>query len=79
MLDNTQTNEPDQTLTGVGILHNNMLSVNYAENEDKTNIGVGIYEVLLDGKQLRGLYTSVNNANATGKLRFENGEKLEDR
>jgi len=79
LLDNTQTNEPDQTLTGVGILHNNMLSVNYAENEDKTNIGVGIYEVLLDGKQLRGLYTSVNNANATGKLRFENGEKLEDR
>jgi len=77
-IDNSQTNEPDQTLNGVGILHNNMLSVNYAELENQKNTGVGIYEVLLGGKRLRGLYTSVDNGNATGKLRFENGEKLEN-
>lgn len=77
-IDNSETKEADQSFTGVGILHNNMLSVNYVEEGDKTNTGVAIYEVLLDGKRLRGLYTSIDNAKATGSLRFENGEKIPD-
>lgn len=76
LIDNTETKEADQTFTGVGILHNNMLSVNYVEKDDPTNVGVAIYEILLNGERLRGLYSSVANARETGVLRFENGEKI---
>ncbi len=75
-IDNSETREADQTFTGVGILHNNMLSVSYAERDDKTNTGVAIYEILLNGERLRGLYTSFANARGSGELRFENGEKI---
>jgi TolB-like protein len=77
-IDNSETGEAEQSFTGVGILHNNMFSVNYSERDDKANTGVAIYDVLLNGEQLRGLYTSVENSKATGTLRFENGEKLKN-
>lgn len=78
LIDNAATGEADQTFTGVGILHNNMFSVHYSDRDDKANTGVAIYDVLLDGEQLRGLYTSVANSTATGKLRFENGKKIKE-
>jgi len=77
-IDNSETKEADQSFTGIGILHNNMLSINYAERDKPTNTGVAIYEILLNGERLRGLYTSVANARDTGVLRFENGEKIKD-
>jgi len=75
-IDNSETREAAQTFSGVGILHNNILSVSYAELEDRTNTGVAIYEVLLNGERLRGLYTSFANARNTGETHFENGEKI---
>ncbi|MDF1578387.1 MAG: CsgG/HfaB family protein [Desulfurivibrionaceae bacterium] len=78
LIDNAETGAADQAFTGVGILHNRMFSVHYSERDDKANSGVAIYDVLLNGEQLRGLYTSVENSTATGKLRFENGEKIKE-
>lgn len=77
LIDNSQTSETDQIFEGVGILHNNMLSVNYSERDDKMNTGVAIYDVHLNGKRIRGLYANVNESKTTGKLHFENGEKIE--
>jgi TolB-like protein len=78
LIDNSETGEAEQSFAGVGILHNDTLSVNYSERDDKANTGVAIYDVHLNGERLRGLYTSVNNSKATGILRFENGEKIKD-
>ncbi|MFO7606504.1 MAG: CsgG/HfaB family protein [Desulfurivibrionaceae bacterium] len=78
LIDNSETGEAEQSFTGVGILHNNMFSVHYSERDDPANRGVAIYDVLLNGEQLRGLYTSVENSTATGTLRFENGEKIKE-
>jgi TolB-like protein len=76
-IDNSATGEAPQSFSGVGILHNNMLAVNYGELDDKANVGVAIYDVQLNGERLRGLYSSVDNSNKTGMPHFENGEKIE--
>jgi len=77
LIDNSETGEAEQSYTGVGILHNNMLSVNYSERDDKSDAGVAIYDVLLNGEQLRGLYASFEDS-TTGILHFENGVKIKD-
>lgn len=77
LIDNSETGAAEQSYTGVGILHNNMLSVNYNEKDDKTDAGVAIYDVLLNGEQLRGLYAGTEDS-TTGILHFENGVKIKD-
>jgi TolB-like protein len=78
-IDNSQTGAAEQSYRGVGILHNNMLSVNYNEKDAKnSDAGVAIYDVLLNGEQLRGLYASDEDWNTTGILHFENGVKVKE-
>jgi len=74
-IDNSQTDDDPQFFKGAGILHDGVLSVFYLSSQEENNYGVAAYEVLLGGRQLRGLYTNLGALKGYGKVRFENGVK----
>ncbi|MFO7557301.1 MAG: CsgG/HfaB family protein [Desulfobacterales bacterium] len=74
-VDNSQTDDAPQFFKGAGILHDGVLSVYYRSSEEENNYGVAAYEVLLGGRQLRGLYTNLGASRGYGKVHFENGVK----
>jgi len=74
-IDNSQTNDVPQYFKGAGILHDGVLSVFYMSSEEESNYGVAAYEVLLGGRQLRGLYTNLGALKGYGRVHFENGVK----
>lgn len=76
-IDNSQTGEAPQSFTGWGLLHGGVLSSHYRCSKTRDNFGVAAYEVLLAGKQLRGLYTNLGTAAEYGRVRFENAVKQE--
>lgn len=74
-IDNAKTGDDPQTFNGWGLYHDGVLSAFYRGIEDPDNYGISAYEVLLGGKQLRGLYTNLGTPKVYGKVRFENGVK----
>lgn len=74
-IDNSQTGDVPQTFNGWGLYHDGVLSAFYRGIEEPDNFGISAYEVLLGGKQLRGLYTNLGTPKVYGKVRFENGVK----
>jgi hypothetical protein len=74
-IDNSQTGGAPQTYSGWGLLHGGVLSAYYHDAEEAGDFGISTYEVLLGGKQLRGLYCDLGTAGTYGKINFENGVK----